>query len=1055
MKHNFSIYILLCTLFLGSIACQDDLLYKGGEIGEGESLVSATVKFKPLTPALNGNTRAAGDIIKSIKSLCVLMYNEEGRLLKAYPLKYAGEEVTTPSEGEYTLKNMDRSGDKKTESIGGENKELSSAESQTPHADFKLTIPYGRYRIYAVANISDLLTNENYSNAIQTIESLKSISLTWDTETIANNNQMFGYFTVTGSGQSNDLAVINQSKASLHAWIRRAASKVTVAFDGSRLNDNVYIYIQSVTLKDIPRNCFLGKENKVGENLTNPPSQDEKETVLWKDGETFTYSKDADFHNWPAVTAGRRKTLGIEENGKIPSNEVTDERLDIKKYHTENTPALYFYENIQGTGKDKRQDATGSNGNPDGVLDAPGLPGDPGYIEKDDKPYGTYVEVKGYYRAINSEGPITYRFMLGKDVKTDYNAERNHHYKLTLCFNKDANDVDWHIEYQEDKEIIAPDPYYISYLYDQDAVLPIKLKGTDFSNYKLKAEIIENNWKPDTDDDVYWKGTPANDGVWHGFLSLAKTTDKIIGDDKHYKTDGTWNKTYWQTTHPEKGKRTYDLTEGEHPDNFGDYKIEKSESGLIAQIPFYSRAKQMIPTSGYTGNNPYVAYRRKARVKISLVNKETEEEIKDKSTEITIYQVRRCVNPKGIWRSWDNAEDFHVVMKILKSEDATSFSTYHSDGPWRAKVETVSIGDEGFVYIEGAGEDGYIQGRDDTPMDFFVKFKDKCSSPQKVRCAIILVEYNNYTCKHRILVRQGYAPLSLNDSNIKWHTCNMYSKTEETLSPLEEGSMFKFANWDDAILATNNLTYGPREKIADDYEFLLANKESKKWRDIGATKTGTYPISFTEVDVTNVIGATTNPTKVRVASQQDYETLRNEPNREFAYGVLYGDGARETKETLSDVYEYMRNNEQESQRSEKGMRGCFVYNKVTGNNLFFPIGASGNGRRKNDKEWYNNHPSEEGMLQYPFRSELYTEKPTDYNYPTLPYRPLFYDVYRRPGATYWLKDLKSAPNTTTPTYLDINYFTFDFSIGDNECVQGEYGTSACFIRCVEDVPTAD
>ena len=177
MKHSFSIYILLCTLFLGSIACQDDLLYKGGEIGEGESLVSATVKFKPLTPALNGNTRAAGDIIKSIKSLCVLMYNEEGKLLKAYPLEYAGDGVTTPSEGKYTLKNMDRSGDKKTESIGGENKELSSAESQTPHADFKLTIPYGRYRIYAVANISDLLTNENYSNAIQTIESLKSISL--------------------------------------------------------------------------------------------------------------------------------------------------------------------------------------------------------------------------------------------------------------------------------------------------------------------------------------------------------------------------------------------------------------------------------------------------------------------------------------------------------------------------------------------------------------------------------------------------------------------------------------------------------------------------------------------------------------------------------------------------------------------------------------------------------------------------------------------------------------------------------------------------------------
>ena len=1039
MKQNFSIYIFLCILFLGSAACQDDLFNKGGEIGEGESLVSATVNFKPLTPALNGHTRAAGDIIKSINSLCVLLYNEEGELLKTYPLTEATQ-GTAPGEGEYTLTDMGRSGDKKTESIGGENKDLPSAESETPHADFKLTIPYGRYYIYAVANMGDLSI---YSNAIKNIEGLKSISLTWDATTIANNNQMFGYFTVTGSEQQDELAVINQSATKLHAWIRRAASKVTVAFDGSRLNDNVYIYIKSVTLKDIPRNCFLGKENKVGENLTNTPSQDEKETVLWPTGETFTYSEDADYHNWPAVTAGRRKTLGIEENGKIPSNAVTDKRLDIKEYHTEKTPALYFYENIQGTGKDKRQDATGPNGEgeADGVLDAPGLPGDPGYIEKDDKPYGTYIEVKGYYRAINSEGPITYRFMLGKDVKKDYNAERNHHYKLTLCFNKDANDVDWHIEYQESQDIIAPDPYYISYLYDQSAVLPIRLRGTNFSQYKLKAEIIENHWNPDTDDDVYWKGEPANNGVWHGFLSLAKTTQKIIGDGESYNTN--WNETFWES-HPEKGTRTYDLTIGKHPNEFGDYEIVGSENGLVAQIPFYSRAKQMVPLTGYTGNNPYVAYRRKARVKISLVDKDTEQEIEGKSTEITIYQVRRCVNPKGIWRSWNHTEDFHVTMKILEKEDATSFSTYHSDGPWRAKVEVTSPGDDGFVYIEGAGEDGYIQGRDDTPMDFKIKFKSRCDNQTDVRCAIVLVEYNNYTCKHRIFVRQGYAPLSLNDSHIKWHTCNMYSRTEETSSPLEEGSLFRFSNWDDAILAANNLRegYGPREPV-NGKPFELASGISKSWDEITSKKTA--PAEFEETNVTNVIGYNVT-TKVRVASADDYTNLRNAPHREFGYGVLYGDGATETMEKIDDVYGYMRS---DGKTSPKGMRGCFVYNTETGNNLFFPIGATGNGRRKTDYEWYGSTKIEPGTLQYAYRSELYK----DMN--SLPYRPIFYDVYRRPGASYWCNKIQT---TKSRSFLDINYFSFDFGVGDDECITSatsNSGTSACFIRCVEDVSTTD
>ena len=73
-------------------------------------------------------------------------------------------------------------------------------------------------------------------------------------------------------------------------------------------------------------------------------------------------------------------------------------------------------------------------------------------------------------------GPIKYRFMLGKDVITDYNAERNHHYKLTLKFKGYANDADWHIEYEEPEPgIEVPNPYYISYLYNRTMNLPVKL----------------------------------------------------------------------------------------------------------------------------------------------------------------------------------------------------------------------------------------------------------------------------------------------------------------------------------------------------------------------------------------------------------------------------------------------------------------------------------------------------------------------------------------------------------------------------------------------------
>ena len=74
MKRNFLTYIFLCVLLLCTASCKDDLLYGGGVIGEGESVISGTVKFKPLIPVLNGSTRTSGGVIKSINSLCVLLY---------------------------------------------------------------------------------------------------------------------------------------------------------------------------------------------------------------------------------------------------------------------------------------------------------------------------------------------------------------------------------------------------------------------------------------------------------------------------------------------------------------------------------------------------------------------------------------------------------------------------------------------------------------------------------------------------------------------------------------------------------------------------------------------------------------------------------------------------------------------------------------------------------------------------------------------------------------------------------------------------------------------
>jgi AGZA family xanthine/uracil permease-like MFS transporter len=88
--------------------------------------------------------------------------------------------------------------------------------------------------------------------------------------------------------------------------------------------------------------------------------------------------------------------------------------------------------------------------------------------------------VKAHYENKNEEivssGDITYRFMLGKDITIDYNAERNYHYKLTLFFKYDANDVDWRIEYKEEPGIYVPNPEAGAY-----SLLPAGFISTDFS----------------------------------------------------------------------------------------------------------------------------------------------------------------------------------------------------------------------------------------------------------------------------------------------------------------------------------------------------------------------------------------------------------------------------------------------------------------------------------------------------------------------------------------------------------------------------------------------
>lgn len=1031
MKH-FVRHIILFLMIATVTSCYDEFM-KQEFIGEGKASISATLDFKPMSSALS-RTRAAGDALKDISSLHVLLYNKDKNLIKNWTIESYTE--TDENRGNNDAENG------------------SSAETTTKRATFKLPeeIGFGKYYMYAVANIPDLLTNTAYSEAIQTVDGLKNIPLTWDSEDVANNGQMIGFFTKSSApvlSADDESLIVNEKSVKLHAWLRRAASKVTVAFDGSNLKEGVFIYIQSVQIKDIPSQCYLGKDNNVGREgytLDMPGSGPDM-----SDGETITYHEgEHDLQNFEygEGCASHRITVGSPYLGS----------------HEETAPALYFYENMQGTGvtmPDKRQDANG-----DGKLDFPGLPNKPedpnkewNYRLKDAVPYGTYIEVHAHYISNNSErlgnGHIIYRFMLGQNETNDYNAKRNCHYKLTLKFKNFANEADWHIEYEEPEPgVMTPEPYYISYLYNHSMMYPIKVNTGGRKIEYIKAEILENNWAPyNASSDIYYTGAPNGVAApWNGFLSLHKTTETVL-----YPGEITDNETYYKKD-PKRGEREYKnfilpidktseefTTDGSHPDD--KYRVEKHPTEANTYniyIPMYTRAKQMISTTGYTGNNPYVAYQRKARVKITTKLEGLNEVF---TNEVPIYQVRRVVNPKGIYRSLKNNKSFHVVLKRLPRENDQMFKTFQSEGQWKAYVVketngkgiTLSVTDPMTTELKDDPEYGKaIYGKTGSVIDFNVNFEQSSDNLSENRYAIIRVEYHNYTCQHLIFVRQGDKPDDLVTNGVKWYAMNMKTTSELASNPLDEGSLFKFGNWSHPIDALSNKN--PREPWIN-----VTPEDFKVYPEDGLTNAATGDkMEWTDITQSNTTDGFGNPQmeNARVATGADFWELRNS-YIEQGYGVLYGDDATETADDIVEAYgyDYVHN------KSGRGMRGCFAYNRETGKNLFFPIGASGYGHRKQSytANW-GDPETVNGVLRYAAgRTKLYPD-PVE--------RPLFYDLYKRPGGIYWL-NAEISQNQFTPTDgvslgWDINYFSFDFNfISKGNLIRSD-GSDACFVRCVVD-----
>lgn len=940
-------------------------------LGEGSATVSMDIQFRPLAAALNGaDTKSAGNSIKHINELWVVVYKNDGTFYEKVKVSHDTQRVSNYQNTE--LKTSDLQS------------ETAFAESQYCHSTFDMDLPLGKYRIYAVANY-------DLSSFSGTEDDLKSINLTWNASNIAANNAMFGYFTDGEDGGSAPVIAIDRSGKSLHAWVKRAASKVTVSFDGTALNDNIYIYLHTIQIKDIPTTCWLGKDN-------SPASASQ----LIANGET-QYLRPA---NSTDQTGGLRITKGNPTGGR--EKEVA---------HSETADALFFYENMQGTDSNKHQYNN--------------------FESKDNKPYGTYIEVKGYYVNKNAEtasqGPIIYRFMLGKNVTDDFNAERSCHYKLVLKFKNNANDPDWHIEYEpESPELTVPNPLYISYGYNEYLDIPVVIQGQKVTNFS--AKIIDNPWG--YDEHKYSSYQTEN---YNGFLSFKKRTAITIDDATRKAWAGSTEETITTPT-------------------------STTETNVGWQYKLRVWTRPLTLQKSFTGHNPFTGHERVATVRVTA----TVDGVK-KTIDTKVIQVRRAVNPAGIWRSGDKQTPFNVTLMEMDGEDtgdsgylAKSFFPTVSDGPWSAEII------EGADWVQIKNKDSQEWGNQkiigSTGSNICFDYRPGSTiSNSSYRGGVIKVLYHNFNCVHYIFVSQGLGTVNLAGTN--WQTRNVEYNGKLVANPLLEGCMFKFGDSNKAYLPENNITWG--WKVETD------NPSNRKAYKVYDTYNRTTPQLLTNANYETAVFDPTGFTSMNAEGgvpPTKTQWVALESLRRY-YGVMYGDECTETIDRTvakydpsgTDAYMYM------AAGQTKGMQGVFIWDDSRGgNHTFFPLSSTGFGHRKAadlySYSWGLNPANiKYGVLQYGQRSSYFPDSSTGWDgngsgITVASSLPVFYDLWLRKGVIYWYRErvLQSGKNGSSHSHYDyahdFNYFTmgFDTYAANNLDQTGSVvDCDLCFIRCVQ------
>lgn len=338
-----------------------------------------------------------------------------------------------------------------------EMKGLSADNTATNPVTFNFPLSNGSYSIRIVANADSDMSNMTCG---------------------AVDAKNFGY---KGDGSiykvmfgASDVTIANGRGHALVS-LERIYAMITVQVQKS-LTDNIDIIPIQVELKHVPATGCLTGKNKIGDNC------------LLKEG----------------------------VGGTIKS--------DLSADHSEALP-LYMYENRQPEGKCSTKDEAGKELTA-GTSPALGYDKTPASFSKPismadiiaTDQVSSYIEVTAnYMRDQSQQGTIKYRFFLGNNATTNFDVQRNHHYKVTLILGGQGgkDEVSWRVETDMMNEINTSD-IYIGYLDKSQGTVTV----TTQDGGSLTALSVDNS----QDNDITLSG-PYGSGNTRTFIATAQKTN--------------------------------------------------------------------------------------------------------------------------------------------------------------------------------------------------------------------------------------------------------------------------------------------------------------------------------------------------------------------------------------------------------------------------------------------------------------------------------------------------------------------------------------------------